>query len=94
MGGRVQGNNQEGNKMSEIKPCPKCGGEVEWTNSRDLNILGSYMKCGDCDMNMFHVETVIFLDIDLPDLDYETTLLKYNAWCDTNPTQYCEDNWG
>lgn len=44
-----------------------------------------------CDLNTFRVETTAF--VMLPNLDYETTKLKYNAWCETKPTRYCEEEW-
>lgn len=75
----------------DILPCPRCGGEVEWTNSRDLELLSSYMRCFNCDLGTFNVDTCAF--VSLPDLDYETTLMKYNAWCKTNPTKYFDESW-
>lgn len=77
--------------MNELEPCPKCKGPVEWSSSRDLNIHQSYIECENCDLYFFEVETIAFLN--LPNLDYETTKMKYNAWCKTNPKQYCEEFW-
>ena len=35
--------------MEYLKPCPRCCcTEVEWTNSRDLGILTSYVQCLRC----------------------------------------------
>lgn len=77
----------------DLLPCPQCKSEnVEWTNSRDLDILSSYIRCDDCGLTTFNVDTMCF--IDLPNLDYETTVLKYNAWVMTSPICYHEDNWG
>lgn len=81
-------------KDKNIAPCPRCNGEVEWTNSRDLNILNSHMHCSDCELTTFNIETVLFTKLGvLPNKDYETTLMKYNTWCCTNPTSYGEENW-
>ena len=81
-------------KDEDISPCPSCGGEVEWSNSRCLNILESKIQCSNCDLSFFHVEDVVLSSFEeLPNLDYETTLLKYNAWCATNPKYYGEHKW-
>ena len=80
-------------KDENISPCPKCGGEVEWSNTRCLNILESMMDCNDCEISFFRVETVTFLASVLPSLDYESALMKYNAWCATKPTSYGEHEW-
>lgn len=77
---------------TEFLPCPRCGSDyVEWTNCRDLNILNQSAYCHECDLSTFHVDTTAF-NI-LPNLDYETTLKKYNAWVKTNPTSYGEEDW-
>ena len=34
--------------MTEIKPCPKCGGKAELFANRALNIWGYYVGCLDC----------------------------------------------
>ena len=78
--------------MSELEPCPKCSGCVEYTSSRDRGILSSYIRCDNCDLMFFLVETTAFQR--LPNLDYETTLMKYNAWCKTSPTSYCDEEMG
>jgi hypothetical protein len=75
--------------MSEISACVRCYAPMEWTNSRDLNIITSYLGCTECDLNVFHVETIAFMS--LPNLDYESAVTKYNAWCATNPTRYGEE---
>jgi len=77
--------------VSKLKPCPKCGGPVEHSSSRDLNIYQSYIECENCDLYFFQTESIAFLN--LPNLDYESMVMKYNAWCETNPKQYCEDFW-
>lgn len=74
-----------------LHPCPKCGGLVEWTNNRDLDVLSSYIGCDNCDLMFFQVETMAFDR--LPNLDYETTVMKYNAWCKTQPKGYRDDFW-
>ena len=75
-----------------LLPCPRCKSEdVEWTNSRDLDILTNYVSCNNCDLTTFRIETTCF--INLPNLDYETTVLKYNAWVMTNPTRYYDEDW-
>lgn len=73
-------------------PCPRCKSEdVEWTNARDLNVHNQWVHCDNCELMTFHVETMAFDD--LPNLDYETSVMKYNAWVKTNPKQYCEETW-
>lgn len=74
-----------------LHPCPKCKGPVDWTNSRDLDVLSSYICCDNCDLIFFQVESMAFDR--LPNLDYETTVMKYNSWCETNPKGYREDHW-
>ena len=73
------------------EPCPRCGGKTEYTNSRDLDVLQSYMQCTVCTLTTFAVESMAFMM--LLNLDAESTLMKYNAWCATLPTQYCEERW-
>ena len=78
---------------TEFNPCPRCGSiRVKWTNSRDLNVLTSEVFCIDCGLSTFNVETIA-LGENLPNLDYETTLMKYNAWTDSNPNSYRDENW-
>ena len=77
----------------KLSPCPRCGGEVEFYTSRDLNILEQSIYCDGCGLSTFSVDTVLFGIEDLPNLDYETTAMKYNAWCATNPAQYREEMW-
>ena len=73
-------------------PCPRCGSDdVEWTNTRDLNVLTSCVECNDCELITFNVESMAFDK--LPNLDYETTVIKYNAWVKTNPKQYLQEIW-
>jgi len=79
------------NNLEKLEPCPKCGGDVLWDNCRDLDVLLSMIHCDNCDLSFFQVETAAF--IKLPNLDYETTVMKYNAWCKTKPTRYFEDTW-
>lgn len=68
-------------------PCPRCKGcNVEWTNSRDIDLLYQEVHCPDCELSTFPIETLAF--IDLPNLDYETSVMKYNAWVLTDPTSY------
>lgn len=77
---------------TEFLPCPRCGSaEVTWSNSRDLDIRRSYIECECCGLHTFHVDTLAF--VSLPDLDYDSTLMKYNAWVKTNPKQYFEEQW-
>lgn len=77
---------------TEFLPCPRCGStDVEWTNSRDLDILTSCVSCNGCDLNTFHVDTMAFLMLD--NMDYESSLMKYNAWVKTNPKRYYEEDW-
>jgi len=77
---------------TEFSPCPRCGSEyVSWTNSRDLDVLCQEVYCECCGLTTFNIETCAFMN--LPNKDYETTLMKYNAWVNTNPTNYGEDSW-
>jgi hypothetical protein len=78
-----------------LAPCPRCKSEsVEWTNFRDGNILESHIGCNNCDLLTFMVETVLMDDYTiLPNLDYETTKIKYNAWAATNPKRYKWEQW-
>ena len=77
---------------TDFLPCPRCKSQlVEWTNSRDLDVLWQGVYCNGCELHTFNVETTAF--IMLENLDYETTLMKYNAWVKTNPTTYGEENW-
>jgi len=77
---------------TEFLPCPRCGSEyVEWTNCRDLNILNQYVYCNSCELSTFHIDTLAFTLI--PNSDYATTLMKYNVWVGTNPTEYGEEDW-
>ena len=72
-------------------PCPRCSGtKVEWTNSRDIDLLYQGVYCPDCDLSTFPVTTLAFAD--LPSLDYETSVMKYNAWVMTNPKGYYCDS--
>lgn len=75
----------------ELLPCPACGNEVEWTNSRDRDLLTSRIQCTCCELSCFHVDSLAF--VSLVSLDYETTLLKYNAWCLTKPKSYSDHTW-
>lgn len=76
----------------DFLPCPRCGcSKIEWTNSRDLNILQQSVYCTNCELSTFRVETMAF--INLKNLDYESSLLKYNSWVKTNPKRYCEEVW-
>ena len=81
----------EGEEVFDLAPCPKCKGPVEWSNSRDRNLLSEYIMCDQCDLIFFSTETPAF--ILLPNLDYESAKLKYNAWCKTAPHEYGEDRW-
>ena len=45
-------------EVEGLKPCPRCKGEVEWTNSRDLDILTSRVECTQCELSVFHVDTL------------------------------------
>ena len=82
------------NHKVPLSPCPRCGGEVEYWTSRDINILNQSIFCEGCGLDTFCVDSVLFLDIGvLPNLDYETTVMKYNAWCKTKPNRYCEEYW-
>ena len=77
---------------TEFGCCPRCESDaVEWTNSRDLDVLTSYVHCVDCGLNTFHVETSAFTS--LPNMDYKTSLMKYNSWIKTNPKLWHEDEW-
>ncbi len=77
---------------NEFDPCPRCGSEdVEWSNCRDLNIHDSFVSCESCDLRTFRVEDIAFMT--LPNKDYESAVMKYNAWCKTNPISYCEERW-
>jgi len=77
--------------LDELLPCPACGNEVEWTNSRDIDILTSRIACTCCELSCFHVDTRAF--VTLLNLDYETTRLKYNTWCLTSPKYYGDYSW-
>ena len=77
---------------TEFLPCPRCNSDkVEWTNTRDLNVLTSEVYCRKCGLSTFNVQTVAF-EL-LPNLDYETSLMKYNAWVKTDPNSWREDTW-
>lgn len=77
---------------TELESCPRCKSDaVEWTNSRDLDVLTSHAYCTNCELSTFNVETSAF--VHLPSLDYETTVMKYNKWAKTNPKSWHEDNW-
>ena len=79
--------------MEYLKPCPRCCcTEVEWTNSRDLDILTSYVQCLRCDLQTFHVDSLAFLYTETT--DYENAVKKYNSWVDTDPTRYADEDWG
>ena len=81
-------------KDKNISPCPRCNGEVEWTNTRDLNMLDNFMMCSDCDLMTFSIkEPMLTPFLKLPNLDYQTTVMKYNAWCATNPKVYDDEEW-
>ena len=68
-------------------PCPRCTGtNVRWDNSRDIDLLYQEVYCPDCDLSTFHITTLAFTN--LPNLDYETSVMKYNAWVLTNPKGY------
>jgi hypothetical protein len=68
-------------------PCPRCQGtKVGWTNSRDICVLHQEVYCPDCELSTFAVETLAFEN--LPNLDYETSVMKYNAWVLTKPVGY------
>lgn len=75
--------------MIELERCPNCDGEVEWSNCRDLDIQTSFIECTVCQLRTFHVDSMAF--INLPNVDYISTALKYNAWCKTNPKFYGEE---
>jgi hypothetical protein len=89
--------------QDNLPPCPRCGAPVEWTNSRDRNVLESYITCTNttvdelegydepCDEVYFLVETLAFKN--LPDKDYESACMKYRAWCATNPKGYRNNEW-
>jgi Zn finger protein HypA/HybF involved in hydrogenase expression len=77
---------------TEFLPCPRCGSvSVEWTNSRDLDILNQWVCCDNCDLHTFHVNTMAFLALE--DMDYQSSLMKYNAWVKTNPKRYYDEEW-
>ena len=79
-------------ETSDLKPCPRCGSKyVFWSSTRDLNVLEQSVCCEACELTTFRVETMAFEQ--LPNLDYETSVMKYNAWVDTNPNQYREEKW-
>lgn len=79
-------------RTKEFENCPRCKcTNVEWTNARDLDVLTSFVLCRDCDLITFQVETAAF--IRLENMDYETTLMKYNEWAKTNPKSWYEDKW-
>ncbi len=83
---------------SDIKlaPCPRCKSEnVEWSNSRDGNVLEQGIHCYSCDLFTFQVDTLISEPFQpgIPDLDFETTVMKYNAWAATNPRRYKWEYW-
>ena len=68
-------------------PCPRCKGvKVEWTNSRDVCLLSQEVYCPDCGLSTFPVQTLAFDN--LPNLDYETSVMKYNAWVLSKPISY------
>jgi len=83
---------KESNIEDTIEDCPRCGySGVEWTNSRDLELLTSYLQCQGCDLQTFCVDTCAFTM--LPNLDYESSVMKYNAWVNTKPTTYFDEEW-
>lgn len=80
-------------EQEDFLPCPRCGGDVDWTNTRNLNVLTSSVHCESCGLDCFSVETVTCVLPTLPNLDYKTTLMKWNAWVKTSPKRYCEEVW-
>lgn len=82
----------EEEKEGKFKACPRCNNNnVEWTNSRDRDILTSWVDCPDCELHTFHTDSIAFNM--LPNLDYKSALLKYNAWVDTSPKLYEDEDW-
>jgi hypothetical protein len=82
-------------KYEDLPPCPKCGSGVEWSNSRDINVLYSGIGCthDDCDLIVFHVESMAFNDHRVECIDYLTTVMKYCQWAETMPESYIDDYW-
>ena len=84
--------------MSELPPCPKCGSEVEWTNSRDLNVLSSYIQCEgeSCGLQVFASDSMAFPSWDEEKeciAEYELSVSRYCKWAATLPEQYCDEFW-
>ena len=73
--------------------CPCCGSRVSIMTSRDLNVLPYYVDCinEDCELTVFHTECHIRQS--LPQSSINNIKTMYNEWCDTNPEQWCEDQW-
>jgi len=82
-------------QFDNLPPCPKCGSEVEFSTSRDLNILQSAIWCTaeahKCDLIVFHTENIF--NLELTSIDYLTTVMKYCQWAATKPERYCGDTW-
>jgi len=81
-------------RMAELEflPCPRCGSpDIEWSSVRDRSILTQYVHCNGCGLSTFHVDTAAFTL--LANLDYESSVTKYNAWVKTNPKEYDDDTW-
>lgn len=81
--------------LEDILPCPRCGGEVEWTNSRDREILSSYMQCSKCDLSTFRIEsmTFVFDSEEISCMAYDLSAVRYNMWCLPEPTCYEDESW-
>jgi len=78
--------------MIKLSRCPRCLCEdVEFSSTRDLDILSWHIECTGCNLWTFSTQTLAF--VELPNFDHESMSLKYNAWCKTNPKGYCEEKW-
>jgi len=80
--------------LTMFLPCPRCSSpKVNWsTSSRDLDILTQCVQCEECGLSTFHVKTIAFMKLN--NVDFNTTLMKYNDWVRSNPEQYHETLWG
>lgn len=84
---------------ADLDLCPRCGNGVDWSCSRDINVFNYSINCYGCDLQVFHSDTVGWLDLthkEVGDFDERLYCLakdQYNDWCSHKPTRYCDESW-
>lgn len=76
----------------DLKPYPKCGGEVELSRTRDEDVFEYHVDCEACGLITFVTESHVDVDINVQG-DLQSIAEKYNCWCLTKPNNYKRDRW-